>query len=370
MTVPTVENLLAPYAQRMQCTPQPQKWHGEGDVYTHTRMVCDALVSLPEYQAITQRQQDILLTAAALHDIGKTATTAEVMGEITAPSHAPAGSRMAREMLWWQYGLCGNPDAMLFREAVTLLIRYHSFPPHAIDAEDAALRLHRIAANSALAPDFSIRMLCILAKADMTGRICTDKADMLERVDLCLALAEDEGCADSIYPFPDINTRHAFLRGRDVWKDQLLHDDTWGTVHLVCGLPGTGKDFWISRNLPDIPMVSPDNIRAEKKISPTANQGIVANIAKDMAKEYLRRHTPFVWNATNLTATMRGQLVALFESYKAKVKIVYLETDWETQLSRNASRRAMVPVPVITSMLGKLSLPEMHEAADVAWLTV
>ncbi|MDE6177259.1 MAG: ATP-binding protein, partial [Paramuribaculum sp.] len=148
------------------------------------------------------------------------------------------------------------------------------------------------------------------------------------------------------------------------------HDDTWGEVVLMSGLPGTGKDTWISRNMPDNPMVSLDEIRRIHKIAPTSPQGFVANVAKEQAKEFLRRHQPFVWNATNLTADTRRKLISLFESYKARVRIVYLETDWQTQLLRNASRPDPVPLPVITSMLSKLTLPEAHEAAGVEWLTV
>lgn len=366
----STEDILATFADRMRRTPQPVQWHGEGDVYTHTRMVCDALYSLREYTELPEYQRNILLCAAMLHDIGKTVTTGEILGSIEAPNHAPAGSRMAREYLWRQFGICGTADNMHFREAVALLIRYHSFPPHAIDADDGTRRLHRIASNALLVPHFSIRMLCMLSRADMLGRICADKDDMLDRIALCEEMAKEEECFDTVYPFPDGHTRHAYLSGRDVWKGQTLHNDNWGTVYLMSGLPGTGKDTWIQRNLPDIPMISLDDIRRTNRISPEANQGQVANMAKDIARGYLRRHIPFVWNATNITQTMRRQLVDLFETYGARVHIVYLETGRETQTARNASRRDAVPQHIIDSMLGKLVLPEAFEATNVEWLTV
>ena len=95
----------------------------------------------------------------------------------------------------------------------------------------------------------------------------------------------------------------------------------------MSGLPGVGKDTWIQRNAPDLPMISLDEIRKELKYSPTHNQGKVANLARERAKELLRQHQHFVWNATNITAQMRESLVALFETYHARVRIVYLETD-------------------------------------------
>lgn len=45
----------------------------------------------------------------------------------------------------------------------------------------------------------------------------------------------------------------------------------------------------------------------------------------------LRLHQPFIWNATNLTRKLRGQLIDLFQNYGAKTKIIYLEVPsvWE-----------------------------------------
>lgn len=365
----TTAAILDSLSELMRQTPQPSRWHGEGDVLTHTRMVCEALCDIPEYHALWERQRGLLLDAARLHDIGKVPTTREIAGQLEAQHHAPVGSRMARERMWMD-GMSGTPELIARRETICQLIRYHSFPPHAIDAEDAAVRLHRIAYASTLLPDFSLRMLCILAKADMLGRICDDQKLMLDQIELCEALAEEEECLDGCFPFPSAHTMHAYLSGRDVWKDQELYDDTWGTVYLMSGLPGTGKDTWIRRNLTDLPMISLDEIRREMKISPDKSQGLVANIGKERAKEYLRRHQPFVWNATDITQTTRQQLVGLFESYKARVHIIYLETDWQTLITRNSSREYAVPQSAIETMLGKLELPEAHEARQVDWIAV
>ncbi|MCM1110227.1 MAG: AAA family ATPase [Clostridium sp.] len=356
------------FRQRLEAMPQPPHYHDEGNVMVHTQMVLEALESLPEYHSLPEHQRNILYVAAQLHDIGKIPSTKEIMGKIEASHHAPVGCQMARETIWLDYGLCGSKELQQICEAICLLIRYHSFPPHAIETKNSALRLHRIAANSLLVPDFSIRMLCILAKADMLGRICDDQEEMLDRISLCEEVAREEECYDGCFAFPSDYTRRAYLSGRDVWKNQDLHDDTWGEVILMSGLPGVGKDTWIQRNIPDLPMISLDEIRKELKYSPTHNQGKVANLARERAKELLRQHQPFVWNATNITAQKRESLVSLFETYRAHVRIVYLETDWQTQLTQNASREDAVPTTVLRDMLGKLSLPEAIEATIVEWV--
>ena len=98
------------------------------------------------------------------------------------------------------------------------------------------------------------------------------------------------------------------------------------------------------------------------------NQGTVANIAREQVKEYLRKHQPFVWNATNITLQMRESLVSLLETYHAHVRIVYLESQWVTLLERNSQREHMVPIKVIKEKLGKLTLPESFEAKTVEWM--
>lgn len=364
------QTILETFGARMRQTPQSQKWHGEGDVLTHTLMARDALQSMVEYKALDEEQRAVLYLAALFHDIGKTTTTVFRDGNWQAPHHVPTGSRMAREFLWKGLGWCGTKELMEMREAVCLLVRYHSFPPHAIDLPDGRLRLHRIAANSKLAPLFSIRMLCLLCRADMLGRECDDQQHMLDQIALCEELAREEGCLDGCYPFPSEYTQRAFLSGRDVWKGQQLFDDTWGEVVMLSGLPGTGKDTWIAHNMPETPVVSLDSIRQERKILPTDHQGLVANIAREQARKYLRLHQPFVWNVTNITPLAREKLIWIFETYHAKVRIVNLETDWSTLIERNHSRESVVPQAAIERMLAKLVLPEVYEAEKVEWNTI
>lgn len=100
--------VLDRFADGLRQTQQSPIFHAEGDVYVHTMMACEALESLPEYQELNELQQHILYVAALLHDIGKIPTTVFEFGDWHAPHHAPTGSRMARELMWKEYGLCGQ----------------------------------------------------------------------------------------------------------------------------------------------------------------------------------------------------------------------------------------------------------------------
>ena len=54
----------------------------------------------------------------------------------------------------------------------------------------------------------------------------------------------------------------------------------------------------------------------------------------------------------------------------AHVRVVYLETDWQTLLERNCLREDIVPQSAIENMMGKITLPEAFEARKVEWVVV
>lgn len=365
-----IEEELSSFVLPMSRTEQNPVFHAEGDVWTHTKLVCQALVALEDFQSLPGNHRQAVFLAALLHDIGKVPTTRWEDGRWTSPNHALVGAKMAREFLWQQVGLCGTAEKQLLREQVCQLIRYHSTPPHAIDDPDGKRRLRSIAANGDLCPGFTLKQLCILSRADAMGRKCNDLAHMLEQIALCEELARESNCYDHPFPFPSDHTRYAYLSGKEIPPEIPLYDDTWGEVILLSGLPGTGKDTWIQANYPDLPVVSLDDIRTEQKIDPTDHQSPIIEMAKERAKELLRRKQPFIWNATNLSPMVRGKQLRLFAQYGAACRIVYLETDWTEQLRRNAGRSQAVPEQAICHMMKDLVLPEAREAHRVQWLCV
>ena len=362
--------IMQPIFSVMARTEQNPQYHGEIDVFSHTKSVCEALIKEPEYRSGSRREKTVLFLAALFHDIGKIKCTVMENGICRSPNHAKIGSIMTREFLWRELGFCGNEEKQQIRESVCQLVRYHSFPPYAITEADSERRILKIAANGALAKDFSFSKLCALERADVLGRISKDTEESLEKIDYCRMMAEEAGCLEFPFSFADAFSGRAYYRGKTDWKDQALFNDSWGEVILLSGLPGTGKDTWIVQNYPQLPMVSLDDIRKKLCVLPTDNQGRVIAAGHAAAREYLRKKQPFVWNATNITAQMRGILISLFEQYGASVKTVFLETERTEQLRRNAERTEKVPVSVIDRMLSKLELPERFESEEVVWKIV
>lgn len=365
-----IENALSSFVIPMSQTEQNPAFHAEGDVWTHTKLVCEELVKLNAFRNLSEDRHQEVFLAALLHDIGKIPTTRWEDDKWTSPNHTLVGSKMARQFLWQELGLCGTPEKQQLRETVCNLIRYHSFPPHAIDDPDGKRKLLAIAANGQNCPMFTIELLCVLCEADALGRECIDEHDrihMVEQVQLCREFAMESGCYDGPFPFPSAHTRYSYLARKDIAPEVELYDDTWGEVILMSGLPGTGKDTWIKEHYPELPMISLDEIRKEMKISPSDNQSKVVEIARERAREQLRKQQPFIWNATNLSPMIRKKQIKMFTQYHASTRIVFLETDWQEQLRRNAGRAETVPEQVICAMMEELILPEAQEAKKVEW---
>lgn len=364
------QTALRPILDQMAQTPQNPIYHGEGDVLAHTKLVCEALIGQREYRDCTDGEKQLLFVGALLHDIGKIRCTTVRDGELVSPRHSIVGANEARALLWREFGLSGSREAQGMREAICALVRYHSYPPFAMQDGNAERKLLQIAAVGDLVPDFSIDRLCLLERADVLGRISANADDYLSRIEYCMSLAEELGCLDKPHSFASCYSRRAYFLGKTDWRDADLYRDSWGEVILMSGLPGTGKDTWIAANHPDLPVVSLDAIRARLHIAPTKPQGPVIAAAHEEARAYLRRRQPFIWNATSVTTRLRANQIALFESYGASVRTVFLETAWEEELRRNAERDAVVPLSVIERMLSGLELPLVHECERVEWTVV
>lgn len=366
---PLYKTPVGAYLTAMEATPQDVRYHAEGDVLRHTVCVLKELIASEEYRLESEEGKGVLFLAALLHDIGKIRCTRVKDGEITSKRHSIVGANMARELLFREMGLSGDRESQRLREAVCLLIRYHSYPPFCI-SDEGDTRLHRIAANGLLTDAFSLRRLITLEKADSLGRRGEGVADMYDRVKYCEMMAEELGILDTPYPFTSDYARRAYFKGRLSYRDGELYKPEPFEVIMMSGLPGTGKDTYIRKHFPTLPVISLDEIRERLGISPTEKQARVIECAHEEVRALLRKRQPFVWNATSITAELRSRQISLFEDYGASVRCIFLETGWEEELRRNRERERNVPEEVILSMLSRLEMPEVYECETVEWITV
>lgn len=361
---------LASALSDMQKTHQNPAWHAEGDVWAHTKMVCEALCGLKEFRSLSPEERNVLALSALLHDAGKPASTRLENGEPVSPGHALKGANLVRALLWRELRLSGTKEYQHIRESVCFFIRYHTQPAHILENENPQRRARKIASNGSLAKYFSLKGLCLLAEADEKGRINPEKEARILNIELARIFLMESGAYTSPYPFKTPVTRYAYLAGKNVWEDQALFDNKWGEIILLCGLPGTGKDTYIKTHYPHLPVVSLDDIRRELGVKPGDNQGTVIQTAHERARIYLRKKEPFIWNATSLIPALRKTQISLFEDYGAQVRIIFLETGYEENIKRDRERASCVSEKIISDMLNRFIPPEAFEANQVEWVIV
>jgi predicted kinase len=360
----TVQNLdeLAKqftWLEEMKSVPQDSKYHAEGDVFTHTKMVVEALVKEPAYQVLDAQAQEILFAVALLHDVEKRSTTEiQTNGSITSHGHARKGAQTARMLLFKHFNC-----PFFIREQIAGLVRYHGLPLWLLEKPDPLKALLSCALH------INTQWLGLFAKADFLGRICNDQHEMLDRIDFFEEYAKENQCYGVPYPFINNLSRFLYFNKDDGHVGYIPFNDREFDVYILSGLPGMGKDTYIQKQTKDLPVISLDDMRRERKISPTdkAGNGQLVQEAKERARVYMRKKQSFIWNATNITRQMRSQLVDFCLPYKARVHIIYIEVPYTQWLVQNKNRAYPLPERVLVNMLHKLEVPQLSEAHEVVY---
>jgi putative nucleotidyltransferase with HDIG domain len=341
----------------MKDVPQDKKHHAEGNVAVHTQMVLATMEKL--YIAQTPQDQEILWTAALLHDVEKRSTTViEKDGSITSAGHARKGEMTARQILFRDI-----PTPFHVREQIAKLVRFHGVPLWLFERTDPMKMLVMLSLQ------VNTQHLALLARADVQGRICDDQAEMLYRIDCFEELCREQGCWGTPKSFVSGHARMNYLQKENVMPDYVPYEQPETSVVIMSGLPGAGKDTYVRRHYSKLPVVSLDDIRIGMKISALdkSGNGKVIQAAKEQARVYLRNKQPFVWNATNITRQMREQLISLCLQYNAHITVVYVEVPYKELFRQNSDREAIVPAAVMQKLINKLEVPDLTEAHEVVY---
>lgn len=232
-----------------------------------------------------------------------------------------------RNFFWKDLDFSGDEELTQFREAIVLLIKYNKLLKKFRNTDYKEI-FKKFNLNKKLIPYLDSKLLLILNNLD------NDPIDFEINNDL---------------------------------ENDSSNEDSWGEVIIMAGLPASGKDTWINKNYPNLPVISLDEIREEINVLPSADQTKVVKIAKSRANKLLNSKTPFIWNATSLTPELRKKQIDMFKRKGAKVKIDYLETNLTEALKRNNKRDRTVPPKVVKEMVSRLNPPEIYEADEVSW---
>src|SRR5579875_399829 len=184
---------IFPELRLLADTPQDAYYHAEGDVWTHTKMVCDELIKLPAYQSASDDEKFIMFYSCLLHDIAKPACTKhEDDGKITSKGHSKRGATDTRIALW------RKEVPFELREAIVNIIGSHQVPFFAFDQKPKAGSQYPVRTPEFLAHELSwqlpLHLLISVAKADMLGRHFVEKQKCMDDIELFEQLALEESC--------------------------------------------------------------------------------------------------------------------------------------------------------------------------------
>jgi predicted kinase len=341
-----------PWGRAMADCRQDAAWHSEGDVWTHTQMVCDRLPELEGWASLTPQERTVLIFTALFHDSGKPLTSRvdPISGRITSPKHAVKGEHLARSVLR-DLG-CD----LATREEIARLVRSHGRPAFLLEKPDPS---HEVVSLSWLV---SNKLLYLFALADTRGRTTAEMGRPEEDLHLWRLVAEENGCFERPYPFANDHARFLFYRHPEPNLHHTPFEECHCTVTMVSGLPGSGKDTWLAANRPDLPVVSLDGVRGELDVRPTDDQGQVIQAARERCRELLRSGRSFSFNATNLLRLTRQRWIDLFADYGARIEVVYVEPPLAVILAQNKRRERPVPEKVIRDLAARCEPPTLTEA--------
>ena len=266
----------------MRACPQDPEYHQEGDVWTHTQLVLTELVAIDAWRTLGPEQREIVFASALLHDIGKPECTRVEAGHVTS-RRARRGEVLSRRILWE----LGMP--LHVREHVAQLVRFHGLPMTYF--RDANGERRAISVSQSV----SCHLLSILAEADARGRRGPERSRCIDDVSLFREVCEELGCPSQAYPFASDSSRFQYFRKPGRNPRYHAPDCQHPVLVLLCGLPGVGKDAWVSANAQGRPEVSLDALREELDVAPTQKQGTVVFEARERAREFLRKGTSFVF---------------------------------------------------------------------------
>ncbi|MBP8810594.1 MAG: AAA family ATPase [Kofleriaceae bacterium] len=356
--------LVAPLADaaELTATPQDPLYHAEGDVWIHTRMAVAALRGGPAWRELDPLGRIVTLAAVLSHDLGKRSTTRlEADGRWSSRGHSARGEIDLRVTLW----RLGVPWTV--REHICQLVRWHQVPLFGVDRPDAVALAIRL--STVLRHDW----LTAVATADAAGRRCAradDQARLLDQCALWRLHCDELGVGSAPYRFPDDYTRARWLAETEPRRPPELpyHDDSVGDAVVVAGLPCSGKSTYLASR-PELAQVSLDDLRAELEVDPADGQRAVIGLARDRARAALRAGQPFAWNATNLSRSVRGEIITLCRAYRFRVHLVYCEAGADELAARNRARpeATRVPARALERMYTRWTVPTPDEAHRVLY---
>ncbi len=386
-------NALSPFFDllpKLFDTPQDTEWHSEGNVGVHTSLVLQEIYQLLENEAnhLQEWQKFALIIASVLHDIGKPLVTRESeQGDkvrILARHHEEQGcSYLAYKIM--ELGLTNKVV-----HTILSLVGLHHMPKLLTIKQSTAEAYFK------LARQIDVELLYFLAKADMQGRFCKDKAEQVAYIEFFKLYCQDYGLWRKNDPYEEwaFFLENRFLKDDRIRKDYILshaimdfetsaiksyheaqcrpycYRTSFPELVIMCGPSGSGKSHWLKKHLPSYKIISLDDFREQfchDSSDQSKNRELIAK-AKDILKEHLRNGEKIVWDATNLRKDFREMLFNLGALYHALVTLVVFHMSPEEVFQGNNKRNTKIPQDILHQQFLSFEWPSITETHRILFI--
>ena len=356
-----------PEFKKLKSCEQNPKWHGEGNAFNHTQLVCEiaSKICREKHWENEEGYVSLLLTSALFHDIGKCVTTHQGKdGRWHAYGHEFESEKITRRLLWD----CDYDTGFMFREKICSLVKYHMMPLQIFESKTI---LEKVVEISQEVPSWYI--LLLLKKCDVLGSLQEDevsKQSDLVKLDSLEKVTYEMGCLYK--PFNNyLNEYKEFLNS----KQKPIAD-----VAVMIGIPGSGKSTFADNLIKNDAIfkggviISRDEIRHELGYCEEGEK-VVLNKHKEneVTEEFERRvlkaakeGKPIILDNMNTKRKYRDGYKSLLSNYD--VMWIYYYVEAPTLGDNLERRRGQVEKATFMQMINDIEMPVREEYDEIRYI--
>lgn len=333
------ENLCEyfPEFEKMKTVMQRPDWHQEGSVFNHTKLAVEHFLKKYNKHSDLGYYGFYVLIAILFHDIGKVFCPIGEDGYVKSGGHERLSEQYLKKMFFTTNDTFFSPHEM---SIITTLVKHHDLRYKYKDMKTNTLNEVVNEIKNVFGKINWLKYFSYIWDADVKGS-CPSPEKQDDNIDTVVEFFKNRFCN----PQPQII--------------------------LMCGIPGSGKNYFIEQNsIGDAVFVklnpviiSRDDIRLElgitNGIGTDAQEKQVSKICDERLNEAIKNRRNIIINNTNIKYKYRKQYYDLAKSNNYETVLYFIRRDFDKVLEARPGENWR---NVINRMIENMDIPTNSEA--------